>query len=148
MSAHPLDGHIRLSQLLNALPRIVERGDTPPYMHTLALLEGLKHLGFEVALWNAKLEGKYKLTIVAGVHMGDEILDWNGHDPREYPLIYPAFDKGKFTSIRSEDLIPGKREIASKALPMLFEMVNETIEYLWLIHSTQSSGGDTIPRRL
>jgi hypothetical protein len=148
VSVHPLDGHLRLSRLLDALPRTIERGDTPPYIHTLALLESLRHLGFQATLWNAKLESKHKIIIVAGVCMNDEILDWHGQDPRHYPLIYPILQHGKFSSIQSEDLIPGKRAIALKALPMLIEMVNETVEYLFLIHSTQDAGNEGAARRL
>lgn len=148
MKPHPFSTHIRLSHLLDALPRHIERGDTPPYMHTLALLESLRRLGFEADLWNAKLESKHKIIVVAGVHVKDEILDWNGQDPRQHPSIYPLFQSGVFSNIQSEDLIPEKREIATKALPMLFDMVKETIEHLWLMHSTRASDGELSTRRL
>lgn len=145
---HPLSSHLKLSHLLATLPRVVERQESPPYLHTLALFESLVHLGFEARLWNAKLESHRRITIVAGVRMNGEILDWHGVDPRLYPDHYPLFQGGTFYQAGEEDLIPGKRQMAFQTLPLVIEMVNQTIDYLWLTHTTQSSSGESGARRL
>lgn len=148
MNTHPVLGHIPLSRIISLIPYTLDIGDAPPYMHTLALLHSLQLLRFDAKLWNARLEGRRKTLIVAGIWMNEEIFDWNGNDPRGYIHLYEAFQGGTYHQAGEIDLAPGKMHMAFQAKPVVFDLVQEVVEYLHLLHSTSQSTGTGTPRRI
>lgn len=148
MNTHPVLGSVSLGRIISCIPRQWACVHAPPYIHTLAFLHSLQLLGFEARLWNARLQGLRKTSLIAGVWMNDEILDWNGNDPRGYIHLYEAFHGGIYHLAGPIDLSPGKKHMAFQAKPVIFELVKEAVDYLHLMHATTQAGGTETARRI
>lgn len=137
-----------LPDVIAAMPRSCESDSAPPYMPTLALLEALRLEGFPCELWNAVMESQWKILVVAGIRTQGYILDCNGQDPRNYPLIYPILQGAQISREGSFDIIPGKREQARKLFPEFSELTRGVLEYATLQEYTPDAEQEDANRRL
>lgn len=136
--------------LSNILPHLPDRQfeDRPAYLRTMALFGALKHLGCPCRLWNAVIESPWKTQVIAAVQMHEQLLDWHGLRPHDYPLVFAIHAGGRLEreglhEIVAEDLIK-----AARRHPEILGQARVALQYAALEKATTQAQGEPGPSRL